>query len=238
MRIDIALMGQKRTAILLFSRSPQEEAATKKFTFRRSQEVVRLLLRHSLRQARKTHLPLFTCYSPQQRGNSFGERLANALEDVFTKGYDNVLVIGNDSPGLSRALLLKANKALLDGQLVLGPALDGGVYLIGINSATYDRQQFLNLHWETPNLQASWQHYISQKNIAVTRLCGLTDIDTAIDLWKFLRHYRTGFIGRQLSACLHRSTSFIAELKANTIPLLSLITFPQYRGPPVLDQEQ
>ncbi len=229
----MGLIEQKQTAILFFSRNPQEEATTKKLTFRRSQEAIRILLKHSLRQARKTNLPLFTCYSPQQRGNTFGERLANAMEDVFTNGYNNVLVIGNDSPGLSTGLLLKANKALLAGQLVLGPALDGGVYLIGINRTAYDRNQFLELHWETPDLQASLQHYASEKKIAVTRLCGLTDIDTVADFWQFFRHHQKGLIARRLSACLHTGTAFVVLLNITTAPLLRIITFPQYRGPPV-----
>lgn len=230
----MGLIEQQQTAILLFSRNPQEEVTAKKFTFRRSQEAVRVLLKHSLRQARKTKLPLFTCYSPQQCGNTFGERLANALEDVFKSGYDNVLVIGNDSPGLSAGLLQKANRALLSGQLVLGPALDGGVYLIGISRAAYDRHQFLNLLWETPDLQASWRHYISEKNLAVTRLCGLTDIDTAADFWHFFRHHQTGLIARRLIACLHERAAFVVLLNITTAPLLRIITFPQYRGPPAL----
>ncbi|WP_367391977.1 DUF2064 domain-containing protein [Lewinella sp. LCG006] len=231
----MGLIEQQQTAILFFSRNPQEEATTKKFTFRRSQEAIRVLLKHSLRQARKTKLPLFTCYSAQQSGDTFGERLTNALEGVFKNGYDNVLVIGNDSPGLSAGLLHKANRALLTGQLVLGPALDGGVYLIGINRAAYDRHLFLNLLWETPDLQASWQHYISEKNLSVTRLCGLTDIDTAADFWHFFRHYQTGLVARRLSACLQEGTAFSVLLKITTIPLLRIITFPQHRGPPVWD---
>lgn len=234
----MGLIKQQPTAILLFSRNPKEEAATKKFTFRRSQEAIGVLLKHSLRQARKTKLPLFTCYSPEQQGDTFGERLANALEDVFKSGYDNVLVIGNDSPGLSAGLLQKANRALLSGQLVLGPAMDGGVYLIGINRAAYDRHQFLHLLWETPDLQASWRSYISEKNLAVTRLCSLTDIDTAADFWLFFRHYQTGLIARRLIACLHESAAFVVLLNITTAPLLRIITFPQYRGPPALHPAQ
>jgi len=232
----MGLIEQQQTAILLFSRNPQQEVTAKKFTFRRSQEAVRVLLKHSLRQARKTKLPLFTCYSPQQQGDTFGERLANALETVFTSGYDNVLVIGNDSPGLSAGLLLKANQALLAGQLVLGPSLDGGVYLIGISRGAYDRNQFLSLHWESSDLQASWLHYISEKKLAVTRLSGLTDIDTAADFWQFFRHYQTGMLARKLSTCLHVVTAFVGAVNIILVPLLRIITFPQHRGPPVFYQ--
>lgn len=228
----MGVIEQQQTAILLFSRNPQEEALTKKFTFRRSQEAIRVLLTHSLRQARKTKLPLFTCYSPQQRGDTFGERLANALEDVFTNGYENVLVIGNDSPGLSAGLLQKANQALLAGQLVLGPSLDGGVYLIGINRAAYDRHQFLDLPWETAALQTSWGKYASDKDLTVTRLHGLTDIDTVADFWQFFRHYQTGLVARRLSACLHSRAAFKLIIKSTTRRLLLILLFPQHRGPP------
>lgn len=232
----MGLIKQQPTAILLFSRNPKEEAATKKFTFRRSQEAIGVLLKHSLRQARKTKLPLFTCYSSQQCGNTFGERLANVLEDVFRSGYENVLIIGNDSPGLSAGLLQKANKALLSGQLVLGPSLDGGVYLIGINRTAYDRNQFLHLQWETAALQTSWLQYISNKNLKVTRLHGLTDIDTVADFWQFFRHYQTSLIVRQLSACLHLEAAFIVVVKITTTLLLRILPTPQHRGPPVFYQ--
>lgn len=232
----MGLTEQQQTAILLFSRNPQEEVTTKKFTFRRSQEAIRVLLKHSLRQARKTKLPLFTCYSSQQQGDTFGQRLANALEDVFASGYDNVLIIGNDSPGLSAGLLRKANKALLEGQLVLGPSLDGGVYLIGINRAAYNRHQFLNLRWETAALQASWGQYISEKNLSLTSLGGLTDIDTVADFWQFYRHYQTSLIVRQLSACLHLGAAFVVVIKITTRRLLRILPFPQHRGPPLFCQ--
>lgn len=232
----MGLIKQQQTAILLFSRNPQEEVATKKFTFRRSQEAIRVLLKHSLRQARKTKLPLFTCYSSRQQGDTFGERLANALEDVFANGYDNVLIIGNDSPGLSAALLRKANKALLEGQLVLGPSLDGGVYLIGINRAAYNRHQFLDLRWETAALQTSWRQYISEKNLSVTRLGGLTDIDTVADFWQFYRHYQTSVLVRLLSACLHLGAAFMVVVKIITTLLLRILPFPQHRGPPLFCQ--
>lgn len=68
----------------------------------------------------------------RQRGRTLGERLAAAVHDVRALGYDHVVVVGTDTPGLATADLLAAFDALdAGGTLVLGPARDGGCYLIG-----------------------------------------------------------------------------------------------------------
>lgn len=229
----MATSEHKQTAVLFFSRSPQEEVNAKKLTFRRSRAGVRLLLKHSLRQARKTKLPLYTCYSAQQRGKDFGERLANALEDVFSAGHQSVLIIGNDSPGLSTKLLRQAAKKLRTDQLVLGPATDGGVYLIGIHTDIYVRRKFLALAWETQYLQNSWQAYVNQISISSTCLPELIDIDTARDFWQYVRQSSVGLLGKKLKACLCyfplekivNALAFIYFLPLATMP-------PPRRGPP------
>lgn len=231
----MAISEQKQTAILLFSRTPQEEVNAKELTFRHSRAAVHLLLQHSLRQARKTKLPLYTCYSAQQRGNCFGERLANALEEVFAKGHKEVLVIGNDSPGLNARLLLKAKETLRSKQLVLGPATDGGVYLIGINANIYQRNKFLSLAWETPFLQNSWQTYAKQIKTSPASLSKLDDIDTVKDFWQFVRLSTGGILGKKLKACLYFFNPEKATGDLVFIYLTSLaVAPPPHRGPPIL----
>lgn len=66
-----------------------------------------------------------------QRGHNFAQRLSSAFEDVRALGYSQVVVIGTDAPGLEARQLLDAFQALESHDLVLGPAADGGVYLIG-----------------------------------------------------------------------------------------------------------
>jgi rSAM/selenodomain-associated transferase 1 len=68
-----------------------------------------------------------------QRGVHLGERLCNVFDLLFSKGYLNVVVIGIDSPDMPVELITEAFKSLDAGaDVVLGPALDGGYYLIAL----------------------------------------------------------------------------------------------------------
>jgi glycosyltransferase A (GT-A) superfamily protein (DUF2064 family) len=153
---------------------------------RKTLSITRILQQQSLREARLTNLPLFHCSGKHQHGNSFGERLANAIEDTFAKGYERLLVIGNDTPDLNAAALQKAGKSLNDNQLVLGPATDGGVYLIGLTPEAYQREAFIQLAWETTHLQETFTDYALSFALAVFQLAPLSDIDDTLDFWRFL----------------------------------------------------
>ena len=175
------------TAILFFSRTPSAEARCKTLAPQRNEAVVETLIQHTVSRAEKTGLPLYRCFTPDQVGVSFGERLANAMETVYAQGHEAVIVIGNDSPGLTTGDLLSAAQTLQNGHLVLGPARDGGVYLIGMTAAAYRREAFVELAWETPQLQAAFQHYLRTAQVAARFLVPRIDIDSAADLRRFLR---------------------------------------------------
>jgi len=68
----------------------------------------------------------------QQRGESLGERLDNLLTDVLLDGADKAVVMNSDSPTLPKAYLIQAFDQLTATDVVLGPTLDGGYYLIGV----------------------------------------------------------------------------------------------------------
>ena len=69
-----------------------------------------------------------------QRGESFGEKLYNTFEELFEDGFDSVVIMDADSPTLPRGYLMEAFDRLANpgDRLVLGPAEDGGYYLIGL----------------------------------------------------------------------------------------------------------
>jgi len=85
----------------------------------------------------------------RQRGETFGERLFRATADVLSLGYASVCLIDSDSPTLpSKALILAV--ALLERpgeRVVLGPAEDGGYYLIGVKAAHH--RLFADIAWST-----------------------------------------------------------------------------------------
>lgn len=144
------------------------------------------LIRQSIDTLQKTNLPLLSSYSSEQIGDSFGERLANAIESVYAKGYNKVIVIGNDCPFISSDLLLKVSQKLENEKLVLGPATDGGVYLIGIAKCAYNRQKFTDLSWQENKLQSDWQNYANSVSISINWLERYFDIDQAADFQKLM----------------------------------------------------
>lgn len=222
--------GHKKTAILLFSRTVADEAAVKTFALsQKNQLVAKQLLQHSIATAQKTQLPLFKAYNTPQKGDSFGERLANEIEIVFQKGYESLIIIGNDCPQLTTQHLLQVNQSLQKQQVILGPAKDGGVYLIGLQKAAYQREQFINFAWEREHLQTTWKNAINN----IVWLETLSDIDSAADLNAFLKIAPKWHALRQQLVAILREIELVIEY------IYSLITKAHFnssalRAPPSL----
>jgi len=68
-----------------------------------------------------------------QKGNGLGERMKNAFEEGFKNGYKNIIIIGSDLYDLQQPDLENAFKVLAKKEAVIGPATDGGYYLLGMN---------------------------------------------------------------------------------------------------------
>ncbi|MCU1247650.1 MAG: glycosyltransferase [Edaphobacter sp.] len=84
-----------------------------------------------------------------QRGDGFGERLLATAEDLFACGYGSVCLIDSDSPTVPAAAFEQAVAELAKpgDRIVLGPAHDGGYYLIGLKRA--HAELFANITWST-----------------------------------------------------------------------------------------
>lgn len=179
-----------KTAILLFSRTAHEEAACKTFLphhgKRKNIAVAQELINHTSHIIRQSGLPFFTCFSPQQSGINFGERLANAVASIYAAGFERVITIGNDSPFLTVDLLQNTAKQLESQPLILGPSTDGGVWLIGMQREAFQQEQFTILPWETDDLLTAWQDYASRLVGSIYLIQEATDIDTAKDLNHYL----------------------------------------------------
>lgn len=67
-----------------------------------------------------------------QKGKTLGERMSNAFEKAFETGYEKVVIIGSDSIEISEKHLNEAFKQLDEHEYVIGPAKDGGYYLLGM----------------------------------------------------------------------------------------------------------
>lgn len=114
-----------------------------------------------------------------QRGDTFGERLFHAAADLFRLGYDACCLIDSDSPTLPRALLTSAVEELRrpGDRLVLGPADDGGYYLIGMKRA--HRRLFEEIPWSTADVSAQTVERAREISLDVALLPAWYDVDDA-----------------------------------------------------------
>lgn len=189
------MINHSPPAILVFTRTGKEEAQAKVFSTQRSLKkntaVAKRLIKHSLKTARQTKLPVYPVFSNQQKGNNFGERLANALEAVFAKGHERVLIIGNDCPEISVDILTRAAEEISQNDFVTGPAKDGGLYLLGISQLSYEREAFIALSWKQDSLQRHFRVYSEKLGKTIKILPELSDIDEAKDLNAFIKLSKT-----------------------------------------------
>ncbi len=182
-------MVNDQTAILVFSRFAAEEARVKRYANtvgkKGGAQLAHHLIDHTLAEATQSGLPVHTCFSDKQKGNSFGERLANAIEEIFAQGVSNLIITGTDSPNISSALFAEVSKKLSQKQLVLGPAKDGGVYLIGISKEAYGRDHFLQIPWLSKAVFQSFKTYAA--HFEITPFCEPlgADIDSVSDVFEW-----------------------------------------------------
>ncbi|MDB0026826.1 TIGR04282 family arsenosugar biosynthesis glycosyltransferase, partial [Polaribacter sp.] len=87
----------------------------------------------------------------QQLGEDLGIRMQNAFQDAFANGYEKVLIVGSDLIDLSEEIIEKGFLQLASNDVVIGPAEDGGYYLLGMKSV--HPNVFKNKNWGTSTVR-------------------------------------------------------------------------------------
>ena len=116
----------------------------------------------------------------QPPAESLGERMSQAFAEAFGAGAGRVVIIGTDCPGLTADLLRQAFDLLITHDLVIGPASDGGYYLLGMNNL-HDRL-FADKEWSTATVLADTLADAARLGLRVAQLPTLADVDSAQDL--------------------------------------------------------
>jgi uncharacterized protein len=175
------------TAILFFSRTSKSEAAQKNLyvSKRQSEAIADLFIEKNLKILRGLDVPFFIISDDAQRGNSFGERLQNAFSDIFNKGFQQVIAIGNDCLDLNETHISKAIDGLKTTPSVFGATTDGGVYLLGFEKSFFKKFDIKNISWQTNNVFAELTQLVDNQYVALETL---SDIDSANDLILFLKN--------------------------------------------------
>jgi hypothetical protein len=162
--------------------------------------IYRSLADHAMQQAQASGVPLVLFFDgatrdelpedwrgaanrclPQQ-GADLGQRMAAAFSTLFTEGAQQVVLIGSDIPGIDRSYLQQAFQLLVNHDLVIGPAFDGGYCLIGFNRQGFTPAVFSAIPWSTEQVLELSLTRAAKANLTVGLLPTLQDIDTLADL--------------------------------------------------------
>jgi len=224
----------QHTAILLFARTAEAEARHKRVCAGQSAstnyQVLKHLEHHAEAVATQSGLPVFRVSELEQYGNNFGARLHNAFEAVFEQGYTNVLAIGSDCAQLSATNLAHAASQLQQHQTVLGPARDGGVYLLGLSKAQFYRSNFAEVSWCTQNVFEQLKAFDAKAVVLAT----LSDIDRTADLVRvLLSNTLPETLLRSLRALLPVNPAHYTVVQEAPVRNTTFLAAQSRRGPPM-----
>jgi len=115
-----------------------------------------------------------------QPNGDLGQKMQEAFKQAFAQGAAAAVIIGTDCPGFTTTLLAEAFQALTTHELVVGPAADGGYYLLGMSSLQVDL--FRDKPWSTAEVLPATLADAANLGLSVALLPTLRDVDTADDL--------------------------------------------------------
>lgn len=121
--------------------------------------------------------------APQGTGD-LGRRLQSAFVDSFKSEATRVVIIGSDCPAVTREDIVEAWHHLSSHDVILGPARDGGYWLIGLRRLWPDL--FHGIPWSTDRVLAETMRRAREGGLSVCRLRELRDVDTEADWRQFL----------------------------------------------------
>ncbi len=135
-------------------------------------------------------------YQLQGEGD-LGKRMENSFLNAFNKGAQKVVIIGIDCPGVDTEVLVEAFEKISDCDLLLGPAVDGGYYLIGLKRVI--GELFINIDWGTAKVLQQTVDIAEQLDLSVGYLRSLADVDRPEDLPIWQNSYQLPVTSEQLS---------------------------------------
>ncbi|GAB3199770.1 rSAM/selenodomain-associated transferase 1 [Pontibacter aydingkolensis] len=115
-----------------------------------------------------------------QPAGDLGEKMEVSFRDAFARGYTSVVIIGSDCHQLTPDIIEKAFDELKTHEVVIGPALDGGYYLLGMNHL--HAELFQNKRWSTEHVFPDTLYDIERLHLSHKVLAELSDIDHIEDL--------------------------------------------------------
>lgn len=176
-------------------------------------------------------LPVYTSAQNNQNGNGFGEKISNTIQEVFNRGFEKIIIVGNDCPLLNLATLRKAVYQLQNNDVVIGPDKRGGIYLLGISKSFFCKKEIEHLPWQTSGLAFALQSYLKSLQVLPFVLKTLSDINETSDLFLLqIPGVKSNIVLRFIFDLLQQ-TSFASSVLKNAIKEMVLVNIG-LRAPP------
>lgn len=187
-----------KKALIIFTRNPElgkcKTRLAKDIGDEAALNIYKHLLKHTAEVSKKVSADRFVFYSEHinnsdiwdeaffrkklQEGNNLGEKMHNAFSLLFASGYEKVCIIGSDLLDLDAEIIDEALETLNHHDVVIGPAEDGGYYLLAMNEM--QRPVFENKDWGTETVRNATLENLADKKVHLLK--ALNDIDTFDDL--------------------------------------------------------
>jgi rSAM/selenodomain-associated transferase 1 len=191
---DVFHFPTSKNLLLIFTRNPELGKCKTRLAAaignENALELYKFLLHHTAKVTRNVTADKCVYYSEEiwendhwdnaiyhkrtQKGNDLGERMANAFVQGFKDGYEKIIIIGSDMFDLSQEEIDKAFLALNSNDFVIGPAEDGGYYLLGMKKMF--PQLFQNKAWGTASVLEATLKDLEEENFGVLSLKNDVDI--------------------------------------------------------------
>jgi rSAM/selenodomain-associated transferase 1 len=188
------------TALVIFVRNPilgqVKTRLAKDIGDERALAIYLQLLEHTLKITRSLSFRKFIYYADEvsdydlwsvpgytkrmQSGTNLGERMLNSFKELFEQGFTRIVIIGSDCLQLQTENLQEAVTLLESNTAVIGPASDGGYYLLGLTK--FYPELFVNKPWSTNQVFTKTIDDFNNQGISYALLEELSDIDDITDL--------------------------------------------------------
>lgn len=191
--------SQSQPAIGLFAKQPRpgqvKTRLTPPLTPEQASELYQVALRETVVRLQSAGFVLTICYAGdkewfagafpglpliEQRGAGLGERMTNAVAELFAQGGGPVLLAGSDNPDLPVTLVQKAVELLQEHDVVTIPCSDGGYNVVGLRAET--TAVFAGIPWSTGGVVAKTRRRCQELELSYRETDGWHDIDEVADL--------------------------------------------------------
>jgi rSAM/selenodomain-associated transferase 1 len=195
----------KDTALIIFQKKPELGKVKTRLAATigqaKAMEAYQLLLQHTHEQVSLVQCDVFVYFEKEidpgfvrdrrytaalQSSGDLGHKMKTALKEVFVQGHQKAIIIGSDCPDLDHEVLEEAVDQLSANDLVIGPAKDGGYYLIGMKEL-HDTL-FENMPWSTAEVSLKTFAEANRLGLKTALLPELSDVDVYEDLGDDLKN--------------------------------------------------